>query len=354
MAVKSSGIISIQDIVDEFGGTGSHGLSEYYRGGSFVPNVDENSNVPTSGAISLDDFYGAVNIFELRIRSNTADLNVIEEAKDRGWNEESILRVIVDSGVYVYGNTAGGPGMLVEDHPMRVMIENYGYIMGTGGRGGNAGSNGAAGAPGVEFETGSSRPQPTLTNYSDAYVAGGGGGGGGGIQGGGGGGAGGGRGGNGSDGAAGGSGGEPGERGSNSSFIIGGDSIRGQGGSAGGSGGGVQENKGADSIGGGGGGGRILPGEGVRAPLPVGNLEDWAGGFGGGPEQAGGQSSRTNPNDPTATEGNVSNHGGNGGGGWGARGGTGHRTGGAAGRGVKWGNKTPQITNNGTIYGAYT
>lgn len=59
MTLQSSGAISILDIVGEFGGSGSHSLTEYYRGGAFVPNISENSSIPTSGTISLTDFYGA-------------------------------------------------------------------------------------------------------------------------------------------------------------------------------------------------------------------------------------------------------------------------------------------------------
>lgn len=57
MALQSSGTISIQDIVDEFGGTAPHSLSEYYRGGTYVGS--SNTGVPTSGTIALSDFYGA-------------------------------------------------------------------------------------------------------------------------------------------------------------------------------------------------------------------------------------------------------------------------------------------------------
>ena len=61
MAVPSSGAVSIQDLVDEFGGSTPHSISEYYRGGSLVPNVSANNSVPTSGEVSLTDFYGAVD-----------------------------------------------------------------------------------------------------------------------------------------------------------------------------------------------------------------------------------------------------------------------------------------------------
>lgn len=49
MALQTSGAISINDIVGEFGGTAPHALSEYY-------GVD--TGVPASGTIAISDFYG--------------------------------------------------------------------------------------------------------------------------------------------------------------------------------------------------------------------------------------------------------------------------------------------------------
>ena len=61
MALPSSGQLSINNIVGEFGGSAPHALSEYYRGGSLVPDSATNSGVPTSGQIKISDFYGAAN-----------------------------------------------------------------------------------------------------------------------------------------------------------------------------------------------------------------------------------------------------------------------------------------------------
>jgi hypothetical protein len=73
MAIQSSGRISINDIVGEFGGTAPHSLSEYYRGGARVPNITLNNNIPTTGSISLSDFYGATSFQSLSV--NVAALN---------------------------------------------------------------------------------------------------------------------------------------------------------------------------------------------------------------------------------------------------------------------------------------
>lgn len=57
---KSSGSVSISEL-QSFFGTSAGSLSSYYRGGGIVPNVSQNNAIPTSGAISLSNFYGATN-----------------------------------------------------------------------------------------------------------------------------------------------------------------------------------------------------------------------------------------------------------------------------------------------------
>lgn len=58
MTLQASGAISLSDLRGEFGGSAPDSLSEYYRGGSLVPDIAANAGIPTSGAISLSDFYG--------------------------------------------------------------------------------------------------------------------------------------------------------------------------------------------------------------------------------------------------------------------------------------------------------
>jgi hypothetical protein len=59
MALPPSGTITVSAVAAEFGGSAPHSLSEYYRGGGLVPDTTTNAGVPTSGPISLSDFYGA-------------------------------------------------------------------------------------------------------------------------------------------------------------------------------------------------------------------------------------------------------------------------------------------------------
>lgn len=64
MPLQTSGAISLNDIATEFGGTVPHSLSEYYAGGGLVPAGTSGTNgaVPSSGAISLSNFYGTTAI----------------------------------------------------------------------------------------------------------------------------------------------------------------------------------------------------------------------------------------------------------------------------------------------------
>ena len=54
----TSGTISLGDLRTFFGDSGSIALGDLYKGGSLVPNISQNSGVPTSGTIDLADFYG--------------------------------------------------------------------------------------------------------------------------------------------------------------------------------------------------------------------------------------------------------------------------------------------------------
>jgi len=56
MTLQSSGAISLANVQTEFGGSNPISLSEYYRGGAYT--TTNNTGVPTSGQISLSQFYG--------------------------------------------------------------------------------------------------------------------------------------------------------------------------------------------------------------------------------------------------------------------------------------------------------
>lgn len=322
MAIKSSGQLSFSEIVAEFADTTPYSMSEFYRGGGKVPT--NNTNVPTSGAISFSNFYGAVNRIALSVTYSTDTQQATINPTSLAGYVAGItdITITVNSGIYVWSDSTSTPaltingGLAVGD---TIQLVNNGYIMGKGGTGGTAVVNpGAGGNGGPAMSLGVSL---SITNNS--FI--GGGGGGGAFAGGG--------------GAGGGAGG-----GFPAVGVSGGSGgTVGNSGSSGGSGGSAR---------GGGGGGRIMPGTGGSTTGAGGS----AGGAGGadtayGSGAAGGSAGATGSN-------NSSNYGGGGGGGWGAAGGSGryfttyNPSGGSGGKAINLNGYSVTWILNGTVYGA--
>jgi len=59
MALPASGPLSLNAIKTEFNGVNPIAMNAYYRGGAYT--TSNNTSVPTSGAISISNFYGASN-----------------------------------------------------------------------------------------------------------------------------------------------------------------------------------------------------------------------------------------------------------------------------------------------------
>lgn len=62
--LQTSGTISLNDVRNQFGASGSPDMAEYYRGGTNAARVHSygsghNTNIPTSGQISMNQFWGA-------------------------------------------------------------------------------------------------------------------------------------------------------------------------------------------------------------------------------------------------------------------------------------------------------
>lgn len=62
MPLQNSGPITLADIQTEFGGSNPISLNEYYKGGAYVPSTNTNSGIPTSGQISMSQFYGGSHL----------------------------------------------------------------------------------------------------------------------------------------------------------------------------------------------------------------------------------------------------------------------------------------------------
>ena len=332
MTLPSSGQITLANLQAEFGGSNPISLSEYYRGGAYVPNSSFTSSVPTSGAITLQNFRGTSNIFAPTITTNTADINLTSYLAGLGWNGVSAVQVTVAANVYIYStSTARGAFYNI---PACTIINN-GFIMGKGGNG-----NGGAGGDALTLAGNIS-----LINNSGGYIGGGGGGGARGNDAyfsGGCGGAGGGTGGVSRDGTGGGAGGSIGGSGGNGSNTGGGSGpVGGYGGTAGGGGGDWDyDTYDTNRRTGGGGGGRVLPGAASGYPN-VGGSGYVRGMAGGGPNQVG--------EIPNYSDNGV----GMGGGGWGAAGGSYYYAGGAGGKAIALNGHSCTLSGyTSQIYGA--
>jgi len=93
----------MSELSTKFGGSGSNKLSEYYRGGSQVRSTGLNTTqgVPTSGKITIKDFYGTGNpILSVLNNGNYYDANgatVGLTSASRGSNTSLILAYVANS-----------------------------------------------------------------------------------------------------------------------------------------------------------------------------------------------------------------------------------------------------------------
>ena len=169
MALQGSGQISLANLQTEFGGSNPISLSEYYRNGAYV--TSNNTGVPTSGVISLNQFYGTTAQFSFTISSNYStpqDLRTLAIAA--GWDQTDYL--VVTNNAIISSNTTASPALSISgSFPNGLLFINNQYIVGMGGRGANSNTVGSAG--GNALAVGS-----YVTIQNNGIIAGGGGGGG--------------------------------------------------------------------------------------------------------------------------------------------------------------------------------
>ena len=184
MPIKSSPApLAISEIVTEFGDSagGSDSLSEYYRGGANVNDVATNSNVPTSGAIDIGDFYGAGNAVSVAASAGTnIDVAPLFGSPDTFTNAVSKILTIA-APIQIVGNNIAltVPGTMAGT----LDIQNAGNIIGSRGSGGNAGAAAGAGGAGGAGGAAISVQKAGVTINNSGTISGGGGGGGGGAGG---------------------------------------------------------------------------------------------------------------------------------------------------------------------------
>ena len=147
MAIKPSGPISLgTDLPAEFGGSAPFSLSQYYRGGGRVPDAPQNAAVPTSGTISLGEFYNTINVLTLTITGTVSNYNLYNEFVAKYGTPTAAVPVRLDIAA---GAVVGGVGtyaLNIGQFPAGTTIDIYnnGQILAYGG-----GANGGVGGDAV-------------------------------------------------------------------------------------------------------------------------------------------------------------------------------------------------------------
>jgi len=190
---SSPNSLSLNQIAGEFGGTVPHSLSEYYAGGGLTPSgiSGDSGAIPTSGEISIGQFYGSANrvTINLTISSNTTNYQI---SSSRGGTYSSgITDVILTNNAQVGSNAVGTAAIWTGPAPSwsagdTITIVNNGAIRGRGGNGGR-GTDGDLSPTGVAGQAAGDAIEisfpTTVQNASPGQIRGAGGGGGGGGRG---------------------------------------------------------------------------------------------------------------------------------------------------------------------------
>lgn len=185
MALQLSGAISFSDLQTEFGGSPPISLSEYYRDAGFVGAGAP--NVPTSGALRMNNFFGGQAAIAITLASNASNQDILTLAQAQGYNastDSTPIIVNINSGVTISGSgthalTTGG---LNANSDLTINISGNvdGYTGSNGSTPNGAGGNGGD-ALYVNTLTGGSGAI-VVNVLSGGNLRGGGGGGGGGGQ----------------------------------------------------------------------------------------------------------------------------------------------------------------------------
>jgi len=180
--------LTLNQIAGEFGGTVPHSLSEYYAGAGQVPSgiSGDSGAIPTSGQISIGQFYGSANRVTINLTISSATTNYQISSSRGGTYSAGITDVIVTNNSQVGSNSVGtaalwtGPNASWSTGDTIRIVSSGGAIKGRGGNGGRGkgqndaqpSTSGQAAGDAIEISF------PTTLQNTATIRAGGGGGGG--------------------------------------------------------------------------------------------------------------------------------------------------------------------------------
>ena len=176
MTLAASGAISASDIRTEFvGGSGAVDMASYYRGANTNVRANAANNtatnlaasVPTSGAISFNNFYSQAKGWQKTFSSNATQQSGTGIFGD-DYSVDYPKTIIINAGVTVYSTSSGTPAInLATGGSGTITVTNNGNIYGQGGAANSDGGTALKADVAI-----------TLNNNSGANLKGGGGGGG--------------------------------------------------------------------------------------------------------------------------------------------------------------------------------
>jgi hypothetical protein len=149
MTIKSSGSLALTEIQSEFGGANPVGMSEYVRGGTYVPANYPNRGITSSNLnITVSSYYSTQLrwAFNLTISANTVQFNLRDymTANYSAYINGAIdFTITINANVYVYSNSTSIPAFDTGTSwptGSTITIINNGYIVGCAGSGRPAGS----------------------------------------------------------------------------------------------------------------------------------------------------------------------------------------------------------------------
>lgn len=119
MTLPTSGPLSLNDIKNEFGGPASPSLSNYYAGGAYVPAgvTGTYGAVPTSGAISIRNFYGTSNYLDIQ----TVTVGFYSDVDNYLWGYSTGAAGSISDGTF---NPLGGATIVALCHNVGAVFFN--------------------------------------------------------------------------------------------------------------------------------------------------------------------------------------------------------------------------------------
>ena len=107
MALPSSGIIKLSDLIAEFGGGDS--LADFFRNGGLVPTNSTTQAIPTSGLLAMTHFYGAAKTVAPPVSITDRTISdIVQDSSGALISVEAGYLLQTDTGVYGYVQNGGG------------------------------------------------------------------------------------------------------------------------------------------------------------------------------------------------------------------------------------------------------